>query len=87
MRILRANLLLRWMAGAWNDLIKLVNRWRLEKADPTCVSDCAVVEPITYYIDPSVRACTTASHTSGLRCFVDPIRLSIRLAILLRDQL
>ena len=45
-----------WMSGAWNDLIKLVNRWRLEKADPTCVSDCAVVEPITYYIDPSVRA-------------------------------
>ena len=53
-----------WMSGAWNDLVKLVNRWRLEKADPTCVSDCAVVEPITYYIDPSVRACIlTAGHT------------------------
>ena len=50
-----------WMSGAWNDLIKLVNRWRLEKVDPTCVSDCAVVEPITYYIDPSVRPCILAA--------------------------
>ena len=64
MRIPNANgaLLVR-MTGAWNDLIKLVNRWRLEKADPTCVADCAVVEPITYYIDPSVRPCSLAAVT------------------------
>ena len=34
--------------------MRVIQRWRLEKADPTCVSACTPLKPITYHVDPSV---------------------------------
>ena len=34
--------------------VRLINRWRLEKKDPSCSSNCEPKTPIVYYIDPSV---------------------------------
>ena len=41
-------------SGQWNKLVKLCNRWRLEKRDPQCERDCEPRRPITYHVDPSV---------------------------------
>src|SRR5262249_41497214 len=30
-----------------------ITKWRLEKKDPNCNSDCEPVKPITYYVDPA----------------------------------
>lgn len=40
--------------GEWNKLVRMVNRWRLEPAEPACRTACLPVKPISYHIDPSV---------------------------------
>ena len=40
--------------GVWNEYVKLCNRWRLEKQDPSCESACLPKKQILYHIDPSI---------------------------------
>lgn len=34
--------------------IRVIQRWRLQKADPLCTARCQPMKPITYHVDPSV---------------------------------